>query len=259
MLVFGRSLCLSPDAPPAAAPPAVPPVSAERKADDFTTRMIAQHGTVENALRATAMRLFTAEDSAAGLTSQVDQYKAKLPEGAIVLTKEAAAGWAKLQDLKLTPDQIIERVSKYPTLESSIAERDAEQLHRKAAPLAGLDPDAFADHAKTKKLHVELKPVTVVENGKSVTKEVPHVRPAADDKAPLVAASEYVGKLPAHEQRSLKPGPAATTPVGTPYPESRPTQTSESGKADVQSLLKSVNEKFPTPSEMRKQTQKQGA
>ena len=104
MLVFGRSLCLSPDAPPAtppaAAPPAVPP---ERKVDDFTTRMVAQHGTLENALRATAMRLFTAEDSVASLTGQVDQYKAKLPEGSLVLTKDAATTWGKLQDLQANP------------------------------------------------------------------------------------------------------------------------------------------------------------
>lgn len=203
------------------AKPAVPP---ERKVDDFTTRMIAQHGTIESALRATAMRLFTAEDSVSGLTAAVDQYKAKLPDGSIVLTKEAAAGWTKLQDLKLTPDQIIERVQKYPTLESSIAERDAEQLYRQAAPLAGLDPDAFADHAKTKKLHVELRDATVKENGKDVTKKLPHVRPAADDKAPLVLATEYVGTLAAHEQRALKPGgPTTTTTTATPYPESRPT------------------------------------
>jgi hypothetical protein len=198
--------------------------------------MIAQHGSVENALQQTAMRLFAAEDASATAERTITDLRGKLPgDGALVLPKAEAAEYAKVIALKLTPDQIVERVKKAGELEGTVAQTALEKLAREAATAAGLDPEAFAAHAAAKGLHIELKDTPVIEKGKTVTKKLPHVRPAADDKALLVALSEYTSKLPAYDQRALTatgaPG-APAAPAGTPWPGGQQPSTPAASTGD---------------------------
>lgn len=224
-----RSLFLHPDAPAAApaapAAPAQPAVPPARQLDDLTTRLIAQHGSVENALRQLVTQSITTDTTIADLRREVADFKAKLPDGSIVLPKTEAENYAKVVALKLTPDEIVTGLKERDALKGETSKHALEKLARESAATAGLDPDAFAAHAQTQGLHIELKDVTVVEKGKSVVKKVPHVRPAADDKAALVPLSDYTTTLPAYDQRALKATAPAPTPTGVPFVEQRPTPT----------------------------------
>lgn len=215
--MFRPTLFLSPDAEPVAQPkPAIPP---ERKVDDFTARMISQHGSVENALRAIAQQKFTADDTVASLTGQLDQLKARLPDGAVVLPKAEAENYAKVIALKLTPDEIVARVGKAAELETSVARAELEKIARSGAPQFGLDPDGLADYVVSKGMSAEMRDATVTEGGKSVTKKVLHVRSATKPNDTWKPAGEYVGALQPFEQRALK---ASGTPnllaAGVPHP-----------------------------------------
>lgn len=219
--------------------PAVPPASPERRADDFTTRMIAEHGSIENALRATATRMFAAQDSLATVTGERDTLSRRLPEGSVVLPKAEAESFAKLQALG-TPAEIEAKVKKAGELEGTVAATALEKLAKDAAAAAQFDPDAFAAHAAAKGLYIELKDTPVIEAGKTVTKKVPHVRPAANAAAPLVPLTDYAGTLPAFEQRALK-ATAPVAPVGPEYPAQRPTQDSPSTGDKVGDFLAKRN------------------
>ncbi len=229
--MFIRSCFLSPDSDAAPAPPAIPP---ERKLDDLTTQLLAQHGTVKNALRHLIAQS-TAHDA------ELAALRAKLPpEGAVVLTKDAAANWQKLQDLKLSPEQISQAVKERDDLKGSVARGEAEKAARSAAKVAGLDEDAFVAHALGAKLQTEIRDQTVTEHGKSVTKKVAFVRPEGDDKAPYKPISEYTGALPAYEQRALQ----ATAPAPTSGPafiEQRPTAPTGGGSDYTSDFLAKRN------------------
>ncbi|HEV8178555.1 MAG TPA: hypothetical protein VGP44_12830, partial [Gemmatimonadales bacterium] len=209
-----RTLFLHPDAP-AQAPPAIAPVTPERRADDFTARMIAEHGTIEHALRATAGRMFAAQDSLATVTGERDTLRAKLPEGAVVLPKAEAETFATLKALG-TPAEITAKVKRADELETTVATTSAKEQARAVATAGQLDPEAFVDYALRVKLPMELRDVQTTEHGKTVTKKMPFVRNPADEKAAFVPVSDYVGSLPAHEQRALQAS-APATPTGQPY------------------------------------------
>lgn len=205
---------------PVPAPPAIPPTP---PVDALTTRLIAQHGTVEHALRALVTASITTEQQIATVTRERDDLRAKLPEGAVVLTKEAAANWQKLQDLKLTPDQIADAVKKLPEVEGRLTRHDREKEYRAVATAAGVDPDAFVEHAFRVNLATELRDITVTENGKQLVKKVPFVKVATDEKAQPAPFTGYMANLQPFEQRALKATTAA--PVGVPAHSQHSTAT----------------------------------
>jgi hypothetical protein len=215
------SLFLSPDAPAGAAapaPPAIPPATPERRADLYLDRLLQRHGTAEAALRAVSVEKFTAEDLVAAHEATIKDLRGKIPaEGSIVLPKAEAATFAALKALG-TPEEITAKVKRAGDLETTVAQSALDKLAREAATVSGLDPEAFAAHAAAKGLHIEMKDGQVVEKGKAVTKKLPHVRPADDEKAPLVALSEYTSKLPAYDQRALQAVATDPAPTGTAWP-----------------------------------------
>lgn len=181
-----------------------------------------RHGTAESALRAVSAELFTVQDQVATLTTQLTEARGKIPaEGSVVLPKAEADNLAKIRALG-TVDEIVAGMKERGELKTQTAANALEKLAREAATALGFDPEAFADHAKTKGLHIEMRDAQVVEAGKTVTKKLPHVRPAADANAPLKVLSEYSAALPAHEQRALKPTAAAPPPTGTLHPVQSP-------------------------------------
>lgn len=215
--MFIRSHFRSPDV--ALAPPAIPPVTSERRADDFTARMIAEHGTVENALRAVATRMFAVQDSLATVTSERDTARGQLPKaGDLMLPKAEAAEYAKVVALNLKPDEIVAKVKQADDLQRKDSTRTLADTAKEAGKDHGYDQDGLAAMATAKGLHLEPKDVLVSENGKAITKKVWHVRPASDAAAQLVPVTDYVAKLPAFEQRALAATPVApVTPVGSPW------------------------------------------
>jgi hypothetical protein len=227
-----RSLCLDPNAqpgtagapaaPPATAtataitqpaPPAVPPAA---RANDLVTRMVAEHGSIDNAVRVLALRAITAEDTAATLSGQVAALK--LPEGARVLTKAEADAWTPVLTLK--PEEVVAGLKERDTLKAKDEQRTLGEQARMAAPLAALDPEAFEAYVRDKKLPIEMRDTQVNERGKTITKKMPFTRTPNDDKAAWQPLDQYVGTLPAFEQRALKATTAAGTAPATPAPAS---------------------------------------
>lgn len=210
---------LSPEAPAGGGltPPAVPPVSPERKADALTLQLLAQHNTPEAAIRHLVLQSITTDQTVADLRAQVTSLTEKAPKaGDLVIPKAEATEYLKVTALGLKPDEIVAKVKRAGELEATVAKGETDKTARAVAVAGGYDPDAFADYALRTGLPMELRDSQVREGGKTVTKKVPYVRKPGDDKAPFVPASEYVASLPAHEQRALAATQAA--PTGVPHP-----------------------------------------
>lgn len=210
-----RTLFLSPDGdptPPAPKPRVLP-----------ADRYIARYGSAEAAVSVLLQELDAAERTATGHADALDKLQKQLP-GAdkVVLPKAEADELAKYRALNLAPEKITEALTERDTLKGTVSTISAKQQARAAAVAGGVDPDAFEDYALRTKLPIELRDMAVVEHGKTVTKKATFVRNPADDKAAFVPLSDYVGTLPAHEQRALKPS-AQSTPTGIEYPAQRPT------------------------------------
>jgi hypothetical protein len=230
-LHFIRSHFLSPDADP----PADRPKSRVSSADTF----IARYGTAEAAVAVLLQDLDAAQRTAEAHARALEENK-KLVPGAdkVVLAKADADELAKYRALNLVPEKITEALTERDTLKGTVAQSALERLAREAATASGLDPEAFAAHAAAKGLHIELRDTPVVEHGKTVTKKLPHVRPAADDKAQLVALSEYTSKLPAYDQRALQAVAGTPAPTGTAWPSGQqPTPITGSPSGAVNTYL----------------------
>jgi hypothetical protein len=92
----------------------------------------------------------------------------------------------------------------------------------------GYNPKVLTDQVALRKLHLELKDVTEKVDGKDVVKKVPHVRPAADDKA----VSSRSPRTPSASSRTIcrssgaavdesTNGRAPHQSTGPAYPEQR--------------------------------------
>lgn len=198
-----------------------PPAPA--KVSSMVERLVSRHGSAEAALAIVSSQLIAYEDKATADATEIADLRKKVPaDGTVVLSPDQRKQWDAFQTLKLTPEQVAEIAKERDTLKGTLSDRDREALARQAATAAGFDPDALVDLARTKGLHIEIRDGTVKENGKDVAKKIPHVRPAADEKAPLVTLTEYAGKLAQHEQRMLKPTGATQQQTGTPWPTQNP-------------------------------------
>jgi hypothetical protein len=207
----------SPDAPAgeaAPARPAVAPATVDRRAQSLTDRLIARHGDVISALASLATTNITQEDTIDTLTRANADYKAKLPEGSVVIPAAEAKNFDKLRALG-SVDDIVKGWSEYQTLKTEKTDRETREAAKTLAKAAGADEEAFAEHYTGKGLKGEVRNVETVESGKKVTKAVLYVQPG--EKEPYVSWPDYVAKLPAYEQRALTPGAptAPTTPGST--------------------------------------------
>lgn len=208
------TLFLSPEGDPA--PPATKPRVSP------ADRYISRYGTADAAVTVLIQDLDAAERTAAAHAQALEDMKKQLP-GAdkVLLPKTDADELASYRALNLAPDKLTAALTERDTLKTSVARADSEKQYRAVAKAAGLDEDAFVAYALRETLPTELRDVAVTEHGKTVTKKLAYVRDPKDDKAPFVALSEYLPKLPAHEQRALQAAPQ--TPAGVLYPEQQPT------------------------------------
>lgn len=110
-------------------------------------------------------------------------------KGATILTGDDAKEYKAFKDLKLPAADIKARIEKATTLEASQAKTDRAAVLKTAAEALGFNAEVFTDLVESKGLHVELRDGMV--NDKPV--KLPYIRPAADDKAPLLLAKDYVG------------------------------------------------------------------
>lgn len=129
------------------------------------------------------------------LRGENDRLAALVPaSGAVILTGDDAMAWPKYKALNLAPDKITAALTERDTLATQLANRSRREIAVDAAEKLGYKPTVLADLITTKGLHVEMKDVTEKQDGKSVTTKVPHVRPAADEKAAFETLEAYVGR-----------------------------------------------------------------
>lgn len=114
--------------------------------------------------------------------------------GAVVLTGDDAVVWPKYKALNLAPEKITEAVKDLGELKTKVATHERESVIARAAEDLGLKASVLTKVVGAEGLHLEFRDVaTKGDDGKTVTKSVPHVRDAKDDKAafkPLADALE---------------------------------------------------------------------
>lgn len=222
--MFIRSRFLSPEGDPAPTTPKPRISSAET--------FIAKYGNAEAAVTVALQDLEAANRTAEAHARVIEEMKKQLP-GAdkAVLLKTDADELTAFRALKLAPEKLTEALTERDTLKGTVAAAALATQAREGATAGGLDPDGWAAHVAREGLVQEMRDVQVVEAGKTVTKKMPFVRKGSDDKAPMVAAAEYVGKLPTFEQRALKVTAAA--PIGTPAHAQQPTPSTPQPPGDL--------------------------
>jgi hypothetical protein len=220
-----RTLFLSPEGDAGTPPPKPRVLPADR--------YIARYGSAEAAVSVLLQELDASERTAAGHATALENLQKQLP-GAdkAVMSKADADELAKYRALNLAPEKVTEVITERDTLKGEMSKAAAEKTYREVAKVAGLDEDAFVAHALPQNLPTELRDTQVIEHGKTVTKKVAYIRNPKDDKAPFVAAADYVGGLAAHEQRALK-ATASSAPTGVPYLEQQPSSGTPANAADA--------------------------
>lgn len=171
------------------------------------------------------------------LNAEVERLQGMIPAaGAIVLTGDDATAWPKFKALNLAPDKISEALKETDSLRAKITERDKADVLTRAADAMGYKPSAFVKIAAAEGLHIEFKDVQVKDDDKTVTKSLPHVRKANDEKASLELLDTYAERELGDYMPALKTETEPTTKpaAGIPFPsqkpggkESRPVQDKE--------------------------------
>jgi hypothetical protein len=163
---------------------------------------------------------------------------AKLPEGAMVLSKEQAAAWAAYQKLG-APEEVVAK-SELDKVSSELNRASTERLSMEAASLHGWEPRVLTDLVRDKALHLEAKDETV--DGKA--KKVFYTRPLNDDTAALVPLEKYAND-------SLAPYlPALKVKRGVAWPEQESANGGDAPSSVVDKFITDRNKRAaerPTP------------
>lgn len=235
-----RSLYLSPEGDPALVAPT-------RRVTSMDTFM-ARFGTPEAAVSAALQDLDAVQRTLDTTKNLLDETKLKVPgAGKVVLEQKDADELTAFRALKLDAKDITKAIAERDTLKGTVAAADLAVHARAGAGAAGLDPDGWSDHVARVGLVQEMRDVTTTEKGKSVTKKMPFVRPANDDKAVFAPASEYVAKLPAHEQRALAATAAPTAPTLVLAHAQQPTPTASQQTDPTSAYIARRNAPKPQP------------
>jgi hypothetical protein len=229
-------------------------------------------GSIEQALAAVAYQLMQYEDREPEVKRAMDELRARVPEGAVVLSGEQKKIWDALLELKLDEKGLRGIVTENQQLKTDKASGDREKLDRDGAAALGLNYAVY--HDLTAGLEVEMRAGVVKENGKDVTKNIPHVRKKDDPKAPFEpfmvwAQREKAVYIPALTTNPEKPGTTTpTTGAGGQQQTQQTQQTQSSGapqwpvqsstaaagpEGPAKSFDSSLRGKYPTPSELRQQ------
>jgi hypothetical protein len=146
------------------------------------------HGTDRQLIADNAKYRGRIRELKAKLQEAEDKLKTATPaEGAVVLTGDDAKRWTAFQALQKTPEEIAAALEAGETARGQLATYEWEGAARKAAQLAGLNPDALLVAPGVRDLSFEVQKVT--EDGKEV--ERAFVR-EGKDAAPKPLGKEYV-------------------------------------------------------------------
>jgi hypothetical protein len=163
---------------------------------------------------------------------QLTASEAKVPKDALVLSGDDKKLYDEFKALNIKPSEAKKRIELATQLEEKELKATRDKSLAEAAGSLGYNDKVFVDLVNDKKLHVEMRDGMV--DGKAV--KLPYMRPAADDKAPLILAKDYVTQNLAGYVPSLtaKPAQGAGAGTGTGFPaQSGGTSTAPpSGAAD---------------------------
>jgi hypothetical protein len=157
---------------------------------------------------------------------------AKPAAGTVVLTADDAKRWDAMKKLEGEPKEIAAALERGKAAEAENAEFKQREHDRTTAEAMGWKASVWSDQRQLRNLSVELRDATVEEDGQKVTKKVPHVRKAGDEKAEWTPLEKYAETELADYLPSLK-SDGGTTNGKTVEQKSAgwPKQTKEEGKA----------------------------
>lgn len=124
------------------------------------------------------------------IRKELDALKAQMKD-AVILKGDDAKRWQAFEKLGLKPDEIAPAIERGKAAETENSELKARDADRAVAESMGWKAGVWTDQRKLRNLAVEMRDVTVEENGQQVTKKVPHVRTAGDEKAPWEPLEKY--------------------------------------------------------------------
>jgi hypothetical protein len=173
------------------------------KPDEAIEAVIHRYGSRDKAIEALLGENYQLREDRRELEDEVEDLEDRVPaKDAIVLTDEKdRKKWESVKKIELEGDKIAERVAKAKELEDKDAKTELSKKRKEAAGNAGFNGDVLDPLLEQFGLEVELRPLTVVENGKSETKQVAHVRKAGDKDAAWEKLSDFVSK----DGSALKP------------------------------------------------------
>lgn len=170
-------------------------------ATNIVDRMLAQHGTYDNAIRVLAGEAYVLREEAREHEEEIEGLRARqIPDGAVVLTGDEAKALTTIKATGVALDKVAERVKLAGDLEGQQAANTRRTSQDAAAKALNWNPAVLAPLLDSNKYVIELRDVVLKEAGKQDrTVKVPYVR---EDKPN--AAWEKLDELVARAD-NLKP------------------------------------------------------
>jgi hypothetical protein len=243
------------------------PITLPAEARAALDRLIAQHGTADEAAAVLYDDNFRHRQRLAGLKEQLEDKDAEITslrgkieksgkgvkDGEVVLSAEDAKTWKELQELGLKPAEIKKQLEEGGKSAKELAEVREAEREAAVATAAGYKPGVLRTLTRDKGLYVELREVDVTTDGKTEKKKVAYVRKVTDAKEagePLQAYAERELKdyLPALKQGGSEEE-EELGPEGIQVPEQIPASGKASGK--VNPVKAYIDQKYGKKSDAR--------
>ena len=225
--------------------PAIEAAVTELLTDNQRYRQKLRDAQTEGPYRPDA-RVMELENENQSLEQEITRLSGLIPvAGSVVLSAEDAKAWDIFKALGKADDVKKLVTEEVPALRTKVSDAERKTAATDAASALGWNPDATTALIADKQLVV-----TLVDgkdkDGKAI--KVPHVRPAADEKAQATPLTEWVEKNAAYLTPALTAksaggtGGASQGTQGTPFPVQRGGGSSPTAGDPVADFLKQSND-----------------
>lgn len=182
-----------------------------KRPESYIDRMVLKHGSMNAALKAMAIKNIKLDEANAALTAENEGLKPFAAKDAVILTGDDKKKWDAVKAIPLAGDKIAERIKKADELETKDTATERAKKIGEIAATANMNGDVLTPLLTQFSLDVEARPVTIVKDGKSETKQVAHIRKAGDANAAWEPLADFIAK----DGSPLKPFQASLAKTGT--------------------------------------------
>lgn len=166
----------------------------ENRITEQLNRLISEKGSSAEALRVLFDERVQDRIRIRELKRDLAESRKAVPEGGVVLTADEGKKWEAFTKLGKTPEELTASLTAATKNEKDLAELREEKGVREAARDGKVNPEVLLEVVRGRRLVVEVKKVKEKVDGKDVEKNVPHVRPAGDEKAEWQPLDAYAEK-----------------------------------------------------------------